>query len=107
MITPDGQVFTEDDYEGYGIFGGRDFYELIAELNGLAGDREACINLVFNGNPTGDNTEGVIYPKFVEELEDDIKAQWAKLPNPISCPAQGYFYWDDDDDDEWSELDEE
>jgi len=24
MITEDGQVFTEDNYEGYGVFGGKE-----------------------------------------------------------------------------------
>ena len=28
MITPDGRVFTEKDYDGYGVFGGKDYYEL-------------------------------------------------------------------------------
>lgn len=34
MVTRDGQVFTENDYEGYGEFGGIDFYDLVAHLNG-------------------------------------------------------------------------
>lgn len=46
MITEDGQVFTEDDYEGYGEFGGKDIYELIAEINGLK-SREAAVELVY------------------------------------------------------------
>jgi hypothetical protein len=103
MITPDGRVFTENNYEGYGEFGGKDFYELLAELNGLESNRELAIDLVFKNNPNGDNTEGVIYPKFVEELEDDIKAQYEKLPNPQSCGMQGFFYGGDDEEDEEEE----
>ena len=71
MITPDGRVFTERDYDGYGEFGGKDFYELLAELNGLGSDRSAGIDLCFKGNPNGDNTPGVIYPKLVEVLDKD------------------------------------
>ena len=37
MITEDGRVFTETEYEGYGVFGGKDFYVLAAELNGFKG----------------------------------------------------------------------
>lgn len=37
MITEDGQVFYEEDYEGYGVFEGKDIYVLIAEMNGLKG----------------------------------------------------------------------
>ena len=40
MITEDGQVFTENDYDGYGNFGGKDIYVLIAEMNGLKGETE-------------------------------------------------------------------
>lgn len=93
MIAPDGRVFTEKDYKGYGEFGGKDFYDLICELNGLPEDRLAGINFVFKNNRTnGDNTPGVIYPKFVQELEDDVVAQYADLPNPEPCEAQGFFY---------------
>lgn len=35
MITEDGKVFTESEYGGYGVFGGKDIYELIAEMNGF------------------------------------------------------------------------
>lgn len=34
MIDPrDGTQYKEDSYKGYGIFGGRDFYELLADIN--------------------------------------------------------------------------
>ena len=99
MITPDGRVFTERDYEGYGVFGGKDFYELLAELNGLGSDRSAGIDLSFKDNSSGDDTPGVIYPKFVEILEDDVVAQYNSLPNPESCEAQGFFYGEEEDDD--------
>lgn len=35
MITENGLVYTESSYEGYGVFGGKDIYELIAEMNKL------------------------------------------------------------------------
>ena len=108
MITPDGQVFTEDNYEGYGKFGGKDFYELLAELNGLGSNRDLAIDLVFRGNPIGDNTEGVVYPKLVERLAPDVKAQYEELPNPESCSLQGYFYCDEEDEEEeWYGEDED
>jgi len=109
MITPDGRVFTEKSYDGYGEFGGKDFYELLAELNRLPSDRSAGINLCFKDNPNGDNTLGVIYPKFVTKLENDVKAQYASLPNPESCGDQGFFYPDEDGDEEdyWNGEEEE
>jgi hypothetical protein len=43
----------------------------------------------------------VIYPKFVQELDDDVVAQYNSLPNPESCDAQGFFYPEEEDDDDW------
>lgn len=100
MITPDGRVFTEKSYDGYGEFGGKDFYELLAELNGRGSDRSAGIDLSFKGNPRGDDTPGVVYPKLVANLEEDVVAQYNSLPNPESCRDQGFFYSDEEDEDE-------
>ncbi len=30
MVDDKGNVWTEDNYEGYGVFGGKDYYELHA-----------------------------------------------------------------------------
>jgi hypothetical protein len=108
MITPDGRVFTERNYEGYGEFGGKDFYELLAELNGLGSDRSAGIDLCFKDNSSGDDTPGVIYPKLVEVLDkDNVKEQYSNLRNPKSCEAQGFFYSEDDDYDGDNFMDDE
>lgn len=35
MVNPKtGESYFEPDYDGYGRFGGKDYYELVAELNG-------------------------------------------------------------------------
>lgn len=115
MITPDGRVFTENEYDGYGEFGGKDFYELLAELNGLGSDRYAGIDLCFKENPSGDNAPGVIYPKLVEDLrQSNVIDQYNNLPNPETCEFQGFFYPGEDDEDmeedfldEWEDEDDE
>jgi hypothetical protein len=40
MVTEYEQFFTENDYDGYGEFGGKDFYALAAELNGIKGKND-------------------------------------------------------------------
>ena len=40
MITEDGQVFAEKNYEGYGKFGGKDIHVLAAEMNGYKGETD-------------------------------------------------------------------
>ena len=108
MMDDKGNVWTETDYEGYGVFGGKDYYELLAEMNGFVSDkyekgtdeytdeaRMFGIDIAFNGNGSGDHTFGVKYPNLVEEA----KGWRYNYYGPDSCPDQGYFYSDDNDDD--------
>ena len=93
MIDDKGNVWTEDNYEGYGVFGGKDYYELLAEMNGKESSRDAGIDLAFDANE-----RDVKYPMLVESVRE-----W-KNEEPESCDYQGYFYGDedeDDEDDEW------
>ena len=107
MITEDGQVFTETNYGGYGVFGGKDFYELVAELNGVTGNtidksRSNAIDICFEDNPSGDHYEGLKLPKLVEQLpsKETWKEDWDDLTHSPSCEFQGYFYESDEDEDE-------
>ena len=111
MTDNAGNIWTENDYEGYGVFGGKDFYELLAEMNGfvseLKGDeynnaaRLFAIDLVFaNDNYSGDFAEGVFYPNLTEKVEGWVY----DMKGPERCEYQGYFYDDDEDeDDEYNE----
>ena len=102
MLDNKGNVWTEDNYEGYGVFGGKDYYELLAEMNGITDTdvdrlRMAGINLAFSkGNHSGVGTEGVLYPNLVEMADG-----WRYDPmGPESCDYQGFFYDDESDEDE-------
>lgn len=101
MLAPDGRVWYEKNYEGYGVFGGQDVYELIAELNGIDGDaekkRKAGIDIMFLANPTGDFAKaaqrGVKVPKFVTNFNPQLGVfYFDDLPHSKGCPNQGYFY---------------
>jgi hypothetical protein len=69
-----GNVWTEEDYQGYGEFGGKNFYELVAEMNGEKPDHNMGVNLFFG-------KRGVLSP--------DGKTKYI---------AQGddFFHWNDD-----------
>jgi hypothetical protein len=97
LLDNNGNVWTEEEYEGYGIFGGKDFYELLAEMNGLGSSREAGINLAFSN-------KNYFSPNLVENLEG-----WAWKPaEPENCPEQGYFYANDADTmEDWSNEDDD
>ncbi len=38
LLDNKGNHWLESNYEGYGLFGGKDFYELLAEMNGKTKD---------------------------------------------------------------------
>ena len=109
MISDKGTVYEESDYEGYGVFGKKDFFQLVAEMNecpGLTGnvdnDRQIGIDLFYDNNSGGDSVialkNGVKTPVLVEksQIREDL------LDNPIEiymtskpseqCEYQGFFY---------------
>jgi hypothetical protein len=108
MIDDKGNVWSEYSYDGYGVFGGKDYYELLAEMNGFVSVENADnytedmrmkgIELAFKDSPNGDNPE-VKFPNLVEMANG-----WQYDPKgPESCEFQGFFYDDDteEDEDEW------
>jgi hypothetical protein len=94
MTDNKGNKWIEEDYEGYGVFGGKDFYELLAEINGKT-TRDAGIDLAFGKEP-------FISPN----LNEDESIEWTNK-EPDSCEYQGYFYDDEDERCDWcgSEMD--
>jgi len=84
MLDNKGNSWVEDNYEGYGEFGGKDYYELLAEMNGIENaDRQDGIDLAFDNKP-------FISPNLVEN-----KIGWDYITNePESCESQGFFYDD-------------
>ena len=106
MMDNKGNVWTEDDYEGYGRFGGKDYYELLAEMNGFTSDKTGeeytdeargfGIDIAFKGNGSGVGTDGVYYPNLVEQADGWIY----EMGGPDSCDFQGYFYDEEDYDGE-------
>lgn len=88
MFDNKGNVWKEDNYEGYGKFGGKDFYELLAEMNGKK-TRDEGIKIAFHsGNK----------PFFSPNLAESPNWKWSN-GEPESCECQGYFYWDEDTED--------
>ena len=110
MIDNKGNVWTEDNYDGYGRFGGKDFYELLAEMNGFQSDKTGDeytdeargfgISLAFSkDNHSGVGTEGVYYPNLIEKADGWVY----EMAGPDSCEYQGYFYGDDENEDGWDD----
>ena len=103
MMDNKGNIWTEYNYEGYGEFGGKDYYELLAEMNGLESDRSAGISLAFKDSPSGTNPNA-IFPNLIEDPYNWIYTS----ESPDNCPDQGYFYPNEDEeyeyeDDDWND----
>jgi len=80
MLDDKGNMWMESNYEGYGIFGGKDYYELLAEMNGLGTDRSKGITLAFSGKEYKS-------PNLVESSD------WEYVNDaPSKCEFQGFFY---------------
>ena len=87
MTDNKGNHWQEDCYEGYGEFGGKDYYELLAEMNGYGPDRNKGIDLAFaNGHTMGDNPN-VKHPSLTE-----LDPGYYGKP-PMSDPDQGFPDW--------------
>lgn len=73
MTDNRGNTWREDCYKGYGVFGGKDFYELLAEMNGKDSNRMTGIDLAFGMQPDGHceypnaDNPNIIYPSLATE----------------------------------------
>lgn len=79
MHDDKGNKWEESEYDGYGDFGGKDFYELLAEMNGKT-TRDEGIDLAYSKKPY-----------LSPNLSERKNWKWINQP-PKDCDAQGYFY---------------
>jgi len=90
MADDKGNKWEEANYEGYGIFGGKDYYELVSEMNGGSGERDEGIGMSFNDpDEYPDNPhigKQFIFPSLTTDGE------YRGGLKPEDCEFQGYFY---------------
>lgn len=79
MFDNQGNSWREDNYDGYGVFGDKDYYELLAEMNGLDSDRGLGITLAFSGDP-----------HITPNLAINPDWQWKDEP-PLDHEGQGHW----------------
>ncbi len=109
MAGKDGQTFIQRDvYEGYGEFGGKDFYEYLAELNDITPTRDAGIELTFDaGGQNGDlemlEKKGFFAPRLFAEERN--ARNWDRFDPPVSDPNQGFDMEADEEDDYYNDED--
>ncbi len=91
MLDDKGNAWFEEEYEGYGMFGGKDFHELLAEMNGITSDLEGQEYMEFmrsEGIKLFYKNEKIKSPNLVEQTKG-----WEYCEQkPETCEYQGYFY---------------
>lgn len=124
MYDNKGNKWTEKDYEGYGEFGGMDYYDLVATMNGYTEEdvkgmkgkvasiealRQLGIDLAFGKIKTKDKKKKTLFPALVE----DPRFNWKRhdfTQEAESDPNQSWYQeeesdvdWDDDYENGWYE----
>lgn len=102
MFDNKGNSWYENRYDGYGEFGGMDYYELLARMNGYSEEdlenykgtfkemRSIGIDLAFGKLKTKDKGGKVLYPALVS----NSKFNWRRhdfTQEPESDPNQGWM----------------
>lgn len=103
MYDNQGNSWKERDYEGYGEFGGMDYYDLVATMNGYSEEdvdgkkfkelRSIGIDLAFDKIKTRDKKRKTLFPAlvtdprynwkrhdFTQEAESDPNQSWYQEP---------------------------
>jgi len=91
-----GNRWTENSYEGYGVFGGKDYFVLLAEMNqeyedDVDDETKRCDGIDLYGCGGG----GILYPN----LTDCSEWTW-RNERPADCHHQGGLLAFDDEEDE-------
>jgi len=94
LLDDKGNSWTckQNEYEGYGVFGGKDFYELLAEMNGKS-TRDEGIDIAFGDKP-------YISPNLVHHpsrwkynlhliVEEDPNQGW-EMEDEYGCDSSDY-----------------
>lgn len=113
MITEDKQVFTEKDYDGYGVFGGKDIYVLIAEMNGYKGKTdEETRQLAFDKIwKRGIEKDGKKYYHYWDggegnfrKYDEPIKSEGGICANDLVSEHGWKCFGDSGDFQEWADM---
>lgn len=107
MITEDGQVFYEEEYEGYGVFEGKDIFVLAAELNGYKGDTDEETRTLFfdkiwvRGIKKGDKM--LVYREHFSRYDEPIESEGGLCANDLISDHGWKSFGDGGEFEEWAE----
>jgi len=120
MFDDKGKYYYEKNYDGYGVFGGMDYYELLDKMNGGKGDRSRGIDLAFDKVKTDSE---ILFPAlvtrpnefdytthdFTKEAKHDPNQSWYAAEEDedfIDQNDEEVYGYDDEDEENEEELEE-
>jgi hypothetical protein len=103
MFDDKGKYYYENNYDGYGVFGGKDYYELLDQMNGGKGDRDRGIDLAFDKEEI---SSPVLFPALVTSPSNFNYKNHDFTKEPESDPNQSW-YAPEEEDDFYDQNDEE
>jgi DNA-binding ferritin-like protein (Dps family) len=110
MFDNTGKYYYEPNYDGYGVFGGKDYYELLDQMNGGSGDRERGIDLAFGKEKTGNE---ILFPALVTSPSNFNYKNHDFTKEPESDPNQSWYepeeddFYDQNDEEVFGDMDKE
>ena len=121
MVDDQGNSYHEPEYDGYGNFGGKDYYDVLATMNGFTQEdvgikdnkgyetkelRSIGIQLAYGGIEPKEGE--VLFPALVTN-PNLVGASWSFTKGPENDPNQSWDVSDDeyDEEDDWGDYDED
>jgi hypothetical protein len=118
MFDDKGKYYYENNYDGYGEFGGKDYYDLVAEMNGYTADdaekfggtfgelRGVGIKLAF-GELEPKNGGPVLFPALVTKPDKFNYKSHNFAVEAETDPNQSWYEPEEDEEDNSFDLDDE
>lgn len=96
MFDDKGNKWLERKYDGYGEFGGKDYYELLAQMNGVENaGRKDGIDLAFGKTKVKGK---LLFPALIENPNRFNPKSHDFTQEPENDPNQSWYQEEDDDD---------
>jgi hypothetical protein len=104
MFDNQGNKWTEKKYDGYGEFSGKDYYELLAQMNGIENaSRQDGIDLAFGKQRIKGK---VLFPALIEDPRSFNYKKHDFTQEAPNDPNQSWYQEPEEDEDDWDDTDE-
>jgi len=100
MFDDKGKYWFEPSYDGYGVFGGMDYYELLDQMNGGIGDRSEGIRKAFDPTLEGK----LLFPALVVSPNNFNYKTHDFTKEAETDPDQSWLPYEEDNKDDYDDY---